>query len=154
MTPRTSALLQSCVLAVPVLLALAPQPAGAAALVTREIQLSSGALFGLVKDRPQRGSVTVRTLEGMEVGTLDAPGDYISAARDGKLRLEFNQPTFELTFVVLSSNEARSAYSLTVSRGSAGAKALKTFGQWEGAPDGKVSADGQEGRTLLVFKAN
>ena len=96
-----------CRLGLAAVLAAAPTLYGAP--LSRNLRFGSQALFGLMKNRRQNGTVTVRAPSGAEF-TLKNPGDCVLVRELGDYRLEFNQDAFDLNFMVVASDTPKSAY--------------------------------------------
>lgn len=143
-----STLIRLCPAVCIVLVSLAPQAAPCATAYSRQITVGSGLFLGLMRDRAQTGTVTVKGKDGKKLGELTFAGSFVEFQDKGTYTLEFSQADFDLNFAIVKSRESTGAYMLNVARG---AKGLKTKGNWEGEPEGKVTVNEKEGKSLIVI---
>jgi hypothetical protein len=118
---------------------------------TRHITVGSSLFIGLKLGMPQKGTVTVKTLQGKELGKLDFAGSCLPLDEKGTYTLEFSPATFDLNVAIVKSRMSTGAYVLNLNRTGAGAKGLKASGAWEGDPEGNVTVNAREGQDLLVI---
>ena len=128
------------------LVALASPAAWASPHYSRQITVGSGMFLGLMRDRAQKGAVTVTSQDGKELGRLSFAGSFVEFQAKGTYNLEFESADFDLNFAIVKSRESTGAYMLNVARSGAG---LKTKGNWEGDQEAKVTVNANEAKALI-----
>jgi hypothetical protein len=131
-----------------VLVVLAAPSVQASTRYSRQITVGSGMFLGLMRDRAQKGAVSVTTLDGKPLGRLTYAGSFVEFQAKGTYNLEFEQDDFDLNFALVKSRESTGAYMLNVAR--SGKDSLKTKGGWEGDQEARVTVSAVEGTALIV----
>jgi hypothetical protein len=129
------------------LVTLATPAAWSSTHYSRQISVGSGLFLGLMRDRPQKGAVTVTTQDGKQLGRLTFAGSFVEFQDKGTYNLEFETDEFDLNFAIVKSRESTGAFMLNVAKSGAD---LKTKGNWEGDQEGKVIVNPAEGQALIV----
>jgi hypothetical protein len=139
--------LRSIPAALAVLAALAPQAAWCTTHYSRQITVGSGLFLGLMRDHPQKGTVTVTRADGKPVGKLTFAGSFVEFPDKGTYNLDFEGDDFDLQFAIVKSRESTGAYMLNVARTANG---LRTTGTWEGDKEGQVTVNEKNGPLIVV----
>lgn len=130
-----------------VMAVLASPAAWASTHYSRQITVGSGVFIGLMRDRAQKGAVTVTSKDGKQLGRLTFAGSFVEFQARGTYTLEFESDEFDLNFAIVKSRESTGAYMLNVAKSGPD---LKTKGNWEGDQEAEVTVDTTEGKDLIV----